>query len=87
MPNLSDTRMFNINARLPLNPVLGAPAWDAGSLAFTVDGDSNVDYAIRSSTNLIDWTTGSVTNPPRVPFRIAVPNPSAPRTFYRAEIQ
>jgi len=86
-PSLSGTTTFNIFVRSPVTPVLSRPVVNAGSLVFAVEGDPGLTYAIRSSTNLVDWSTHSVTNPPEIPFSVSLPGPPGdPHTFYRVEI-
>lgn len=87
-PSLTATQSFTVTARWPVEPTLGAAAFDGSSLSFDVDGDAGVDYAVWNSTDLLDWSLEFVTNPPVVPFRLTIPaTTSLPRSFYRLQIQ
>lgn len=86
VPSLSATQSFTIHVRRPVTPVLSQPTLSSDSVEFDVTGDSGVDYAVLTSTNLFDWTLLYTTNPPVTPFRIAVPvSPHAPAGYYRVE--
>jgi GH43 family beta-xylosidase len=88
VPPLSSTQSFTVTVRPPVPPVLGPPASSNSMLVFDVSGDLGPDYVMWSSTNLQDWSSVLITNPPVTPFRIMVPlDPAAAANFYRFQVQ
>jgi pectin methylesterase-like acyl-CoA thioesterase len=84
VPSLSATQSFSIFVN-PLGPVaLEAGSYTGGLFTASVTGDTGPDYAIRASTNLVNWETIFTTNSPAMPFTWADPNaPLHPFRFYQ----
>ena len=67
-PNLSTTQAFSVLVTAPVAPQVQSPAWAAGALSFSVNGDAGPDYIVQASTNLFLWNS-LYTNPsPVLPF-------------------
>jgi autotransporter-associated beta strand protein len=65
-------------------PAISAPFWNGSQFSLTVNGQSNLDYAIQLSTNLVNWQTVFTTNSPPLPFSWTDPNSGTyPVSFYR----
>ncbi len=85
-PVQSATQSFSVVVVKPASPLLQVSA--AGSqLNLSVTGDVGPDYLIRASTNLTDWSTLLITNPPLLPFGWSDSSASNfNRRFYRLEL-
>jgi hypothetical protein len=69
-------------AAIPLTPILSQPGYAGGQFSVIVTGATGEQYAIETSTNLLEWT-GLVTN--TAPFtNTHIDNPDNPYRFYRA---
>jgi hypothetical protein len=66
-------------------PVLSDPRLCMGSIMFTLQGQSNVTYAIQSSGDLINWTTVATNYSPYPMRSICVPTDGS-QDFYRAMV-
>jgi hypothetical protein len=86
VPVMSATQSFSVVVVKPASPLLQVSA--AGSqLNLSVTGDIGPDYVIRASTNLTDWSTLLITNPPLRPFTWSdFAAGSFNRRFYRVEL-
>jgi len=85
-PSLSATQSFLVTVVPITAPLLGASA-AGGQLTLHVNGDFGPDYAIESSTNLLDWALAFSTNSPALPFDWLEPNSlSLPSQFYRIRL-
>jgi hypothetical protein len=83
-PSLSATQSFHVTVNPLVLPALDAPLWSNGQFSFLVSGQSGPDYAVQSSSNLLDWTTLLITNSPVMPFIWSgLPSSAAPVQFYR----
>jgi len=67
-PSLSATQNFSVVVAPLTLPLLSALSTAGGQFGFSVNGDVGPDYAIQSSSNLLDWTTIFSTNPLALPF-------------------
>jgi hypothetical protein len=65
---------------------LAQPSWAGDSLSLEVQGYLGANYALQTSSNLVDWTTLYLTNPPAARFRTAVPVEKGMPGFYRVEL-
>jgi hypothetical protein len=85
-PNLTATQSFNVIVN-PLTRPIVSVALVAGQLSFLVNGQSGPDYAVLSSSNLLNWNTVFMTNSPAMPFTWSDPNPpTLPVQFYRIKV-
>ncbi|HYG23810.1 MAG TPA: DUF6055 domain-containing protein [Verrucomicrobiae bacterium] len=82
-PSLAATQTFNVVINPLAAPQLTAVNWTGTSLTLRVDGDGGPDYAVQSSTNLVDWTTLFSTNSPALPLEFTDSSLSDPSRFYR----
>ncbi len=73
-PSLTATQSFAVVVNV-LNPSsFGAGSYSGGAFNSSVSGDTGPDYAVRASTNLVDWETIFTTNSPAMPFNWSDPN-------------
>jgi hypothetical protein len=86
-PNLSATQNFKVIVNPLTLPNIAAPVVGNGQIGLNVSGQVGPDYAVQSSTNLIDWNTLLITNPISMPFDWSDTNmPSSRMQFYRIKI-
>jgi hypothetical protein len=86
-PNLSATQSFDVTVNPLTAPGISSPAWNSGQFSLSVNGQVGPDYAVQTSTNLFDWNTLFITNPPAMPFNWIDTNTSAdPMRFYRIKV-
>lgn len=86
-PNLSATQSFDVTVNPLTVPGINSPAWNSGQFSLSVNGQVGPDYAVQTSTNLLDWSTLWITNPPFMPFSWPDPDTNAyPMRFYRIKV-
>jgi hypothetical protein len=85
-PNLSATQSFNVIVNPLTMPSIGAPVFGSGQFTLSVDGQVGPDYAVQSSTNLIDWNTLWITNPSVMPFNWSTNAATMPSQFFRIKV-
>jgi pectate lyase len=85
-PNLSATQSFNVIVNPLTMPSIGAPVFGSGQFTLSVDGQVGPDYAVQSSTNLIDWNTLWITNPSVMPFNWSTNAATLPSQFFRIKV-
>jgi hypothetical protein len=84
VPPLSATQQFTVTVLRPAPPVVQQPVSGNGGFSFLVGGEVGPDYLLQASTNLLNWTTLLLTNPPALPFGWTdVEAPGFERRFYR----
>jgi hypothetical protein len=77
---LSLTLQFTINAK----PTLSQPSRPSASqFQFLVQGVAGQNYTIQASSNLINWNSFLVTNPPTGVFTVSLGNATNRLGFYR----
>jgi len=83
-PSLSATQSFAVIVN-PLGPVtLVTGSYTGGQFNSSVSGDTGPDYAIRATTNFVDWETIFSTNSPAMPFNWSDTNANLyPSRFYQ----
>ncbi len=85
-PSMSDTQNFSVTVNPLELPQFSSAGWTNGQLVLQVSGQSGPDYAVLSSTNLIDWSVIFETNSPPMPFSWADTHAAAlPAQFYRIQ--
>ena len=57
-----------------------------GQFSFHVSGQSGPDYAIETSTNLVQWSNVFITNSPTLPFNWTDAATNSPQRFYRIKL-
>ncbi len=68
-------------------PRLSGIGLSNGLIGFQTSGETGPDYAVQSSTNLIDWNTLLITNLPSMPFVWMDTNSATlPMQFYRIKV-
>ena len=80
--NLSATNNFTVTVNALNQPNVTSVSSSGGQFTLTVTADVGPDYAIQTSTNLIDWQTLFITNSPPSPFSYTDTS-SGPVQFYR----
>ena len=85
-PNLSATQNFNVIVNPLTRPALTVPSLPGGQVGFIVSGQAGPDYAVQGSSNLQDWITLLITNPPAMPFSWSTNAGSSPSQFYRIKV-
>jgi hypothetical protein len=87
MPPRSATQSFQILVQPPLLPLLGAMGLSNGLWTVGIGGPGGWTYTVEASTNLQDWITLGVTNPPVLPFDWTDTDaPSSQTRFYRVRL-
>jgi len=86
-PPLSATNSFDVMVNTVTNPVIGPVSLAQGQISITVNGPRGPDYALWTSTNLVDWQTLSISNSPPMPFTVTDTNSADPARFYRFQIE
>lgn len=86
-PNLSATQSFEMSVNPLTLPTLSSVARSNGQLSLLINGQQGPDYAIESSTNLVDWNSLLITNSPLMPWMWVDTNQSdLPAEFYRVKV-
>jgi hypothetical protein len=67
-PSLSATQGFAVVVNPLSAPAVSSVSVAGGQFSFSVSGQSGPDYAIESSTNLVQWSNVFITNSPALPF-------------------
>ena len=73
-PSLSATQSFAVVVNVLNQSSFGAGSYSVGTFSSSVSGDIGPDYAVRASTNLVDWETIFTTNSPAMPFNWSDPS-------------
>ena len=85
-PSLSATQSFSVF----INPLSLAGISNisvaGGQFSFHVSGQSGPDYAIETSTNLVQWSNVFITNSPTLPFNWTDAATNSPQRFYRIKL-
>jgi hypothetical protein len=68
-PGLSATQTFTVTVNAASLPTMSNASLSNGMFGFQINGGSGTNYVIQSSTNLLDWTTLTATNPASLPFQ------------------
>jgi hypothetical protein len=84
-PSMSATQSFNINVTPLIVPSMTS-SLSNGQIYLTVSGVAGPDYALQGSSNLIDWTTLSITNPAVMPFNWNTNLGASPSYYYRIKV-
>ncbi len=86
-PPLSATQSFWTSVNVPVRPALSAPELSNGFFSMRIAGDSGPDYAIWTSSNLVDWLPVLTNGNALTPFLYRDPSPAtdSPR-FYRVQL-
>jgi hypothetical protein len=61
-PNLSATQSFNVTVNPLIQPVIASNVWAGGQFSLSVNGQAGPDYAVQTSSNLMNWNTLFITN-------------------------
>jgi hypothetical protein len=86
LPNLSATQSFTVIVNPLTRPSVMGPSLADGQMGLTVNGQLGPDYAVQTSSNLLDWSTILVTNPAVMPFSWSTNAVSSPAQFYRLQV-
>ena len=81
-PPLSATQSFSIVVNPLASPVLGLARLTNGFWKLNVTGPAGPDYSIQGASNLVNWTTLTVSNSATLPFTWIDSN-NVPAWFYR----
>jgi aryl-phospho-beta-D-glucosidase BglC (GH1 family) len=85
-PSLSATQSFSIIVNPLSDPGISNISFASGQFSFNVSGQSGPDYAIETSTNLMQWSDLFITNSPVPPFHWTDTNAAARQRFYRIQL-
>jgi hypothetical protein len=81
------TEMFTIAIQNNA-PTISVQGYTNGAIQLLIAGDAGPDYAVESSTNLVDWATVFSTSSPALPFAWTDTNAShAPLNVYRVRLE
>ena len=86
-PSLSATNRFNVIVHPVSAPILSSITASGGEIELVVNGPSGPDYALLTSTNLVDWQSVLTVYSPTPPVTLADTNyPNGPVRFYRIQL-
>jgi len=85
-PSMSATQSFAVFVNPLSAPGISNISVTGGQFSFIISGLSGPDYAVQSSTNLTQWSTAFITNPPAPPFIWKDTNSAVPQRFYRVKL-
>ena len=85
-PPLSATQSFSVVVNPLSAPGISNISFASGQFNFKVNGQNGPDYAIETSTNLMQWSDVFITNSPALPFNWTDAATNSPRRFYRVKL-
>lgn len=85
-PNLSATQNFTVVVNPLTIPTLTASQPVGNQLGFNVSGQPGPDYAVQSSSNLVNWDTLLITNPVTMPFNWNTNIGNLPAQYFRIKV-
>ncbi|HEU6447399.1 MAG TPA: hypothetical protein VFV23_03050, partial [Verrucomicrobiae bacterium] len=85
-PGLSATQSFAVVVNPLSAPDISNISFAGEHISFDISGQSGPDYAVETSTNLMQWNTVFVTNSPALPFIWTDTNATDPQRFYRIKL-
>ena len=80
---LSATQSFTVTVNPLVQPTVSSVGWNNGQFSLQISGQSGPDYAVLSSTDLLNWTVLLETNSPTLPLQWVDTNASDSVRFYR----
>jgi hypothetical protein len=81
--SLSATQSFMVTVNPLAAPTITPMGWNNGQFTLQISGQFGPDYAVMSSTNLVNWTVLFETNSPTLPILWADTNAVDSARFYR----
>jgi hypothetical protein len=86
-PPFFDEQQFWLLVRPPQEPGVSLMTNENGHFTFHISGDTNLDYTVLASTNLVDWTEILKTNAAVSPFKVIDSSTTNfSRRFYKVEV-
>jgi endoglucanase len=85
-PSLSATQSFAVMVNPLSGPGISNVSAAGGQFSFSINGQSGPDYAIETSTNLVEWASVFITNSPALPFNWTDEVTNSPQRFYRIKL-
>jgi hypothetical protein len=85
-PSLSATQSFSVLVNSLSLAGISNISVAGGQFSFHVSGQSGPDYAIETSTNLVQWSNVFITNSPTLPFNWTDAATNSPQRFYRIKL-
>jgi endoglucanase len=85
-PSLSATQSFAVVVNPLVSPTVSNVSAAGGQFSFNINGQSGPDYAIETSTNLVEWASVFITNSPALPFNWTDEVTNSPQRFYRIKL-
>ena len=83
-PPLTATQSFDVTVLQPASPTINGASISNGQFGFWINGDMGPDYIVQESTDLISWSSISVSYSPALPYFWVDTNSIAyPSLFYR----
>jgi hypothetical protein len=83
---LSATQSFSVIVNPLTAPNISGISIAGGQFSFQISGQSGPDYAIESSTDLMQWTNVFMTNSPALPFTWTDIKTNVSERFYRIKL-
>jgi hypothetical protein len=85
-PSLSATQSFSVIVNPLVLPGIAMPVISNGQITLTVNGQTGPDYAVLTSSNLMNWNAVLITNPATMPFSWSTNTGALPVQFYRVKV-
>jgi hypothetical protein len=85
-PSMSATQSFAVMVNPLSGPGISNVSAAGGQFSFSINGQSGPDYAIETSTNLVEWASVFITNSPALPFNWTDEVTNSPQRFYRIKL-
>lgn len=86
-PPLIDTRSFSVTVNPLVTPTIRNITFAGGQFAFQINGQAGPDYAVETSTDLVEWKNVFTANSPAMPFIWTDTGTSgSTRQFYRVKL-
>ena len=85
-PSMSATQSFRVFVNPLMLPSITTTPVANGQIELNVNGQVGPDYAVQGSSNLVDWHTLFITNPPTMPFNWSTNTGTLPVQFFRIKV-
>ncbi|MFO1476561.1 MAG: cellulase family glycosylhydrolase [Verrucomicrobiota bacterium] len=85
-PSMSATQTFAVLVNPLAAPGISNSSAGNGQFSFAISGQNGPDYAVETSTDLLQWSIAFITNSPAVPFTWTDTNSATAQRFYRVKL-
>jgi hypothetical protein len=86
VPASNAMRTFTVTVNPLAQPSMSSFGVSNGHFNLKLNGQTGPDYAVQSSSNLLNWTTLFITNSPAMPFIWVDTNTPQSTEFYRVKV-